>query len=350
MGISKEDQLMEKLISRVYPRIFICVFILMLLLPLRTFALDPHTIDQNFYGRSQLITAVANLRVEIGDRVFPKVIVGDVGWLVYTAENDMDGYQHADPFTSQEMTRIQQSLDRLSERYAEQGIILIVVVPPNKNTIYPERVPGEIPVLGPVSSLDQLISFLDQHGKTQLLDLRSALLEAREEREIYYATDTHWNDHGAFIAYQEIMKILGAAYPSLTAHPASDYKVVTREPEMLDLSENIGTTLFPEPRVQFAPQFDSGTNYKTVTVGGRRIQFSYNPDSDLPSAIVYHDSFFFRVIPFLGEHFRSGIYIQNYMGGGLWSLSWVEEHRPDIVIIEFSERYIHDLPLLIDPQ
>jgi hypothetical protein len=270
--------------------------------------------------------------------------------LIYTSENDIEGFQHADQFPDQELARIQQSLDALSARYAALGISLVVVVPPNKNTIYPERVPDKIPILGDRSSLDQLISYLNLHGKTQILDLRPALFAAREKQEIYYATDTHWNDYGAFIAYREIMEVLRTTHPEIIPHPASDYEVVSREAGPLDLAENIGTTLFPEQRIQFTPRFDSGTNYKTVTVGGRRIQFSHNPDAALPTAIVYHDSFFFRVIPLLGEHFSQAIFIQNYMGGGLWSLSWVEEQIPDIVIIEFSERYIHDLPLLIDPQ
>lgn len=335
---------------RTYSALFISAFLILTLLPLRTLALDPHGIEENFYGRTQLLTLFADLRIRIGDRVFPKVLVGDGGWLVYTAENDIVGYQRADAFSESELTRIQQSLDRLTAHYAAQGTTLLVVVPPNKNTIYRERVPAAVPMVGEQSSLDQLIAYLRTHGEAEILDLRPALTALKQERQIYYATDTHWNDFGAFAAYQETLRALSAQIPSLIAHPASDYEVVVREPENLDLAQNIATSLFPEQRVQFTPRFNSGTSYRTVTVGGRRIQFSHNPDAGLPTAIVYHDSFFFRVIPLLGEHFSEGIFIQNYMGGGLWSLSWVEERKPDIVIIEFSERYIHDLSLLIDPQ
>jgi len=33
----------------------------------------------------------------------------------------------------------------------------------------------------------------------------------------------------------------------------------------------------------------------------------------------------------------------------LWNLSWVDERQPDIVIIEFNERYLEDLPTFISP-
>ncbi len=336
--------------AHLYSLIFIAVFIGLLLVPLRTLAFDPSTFGDSFYMRGRLIAWTQNLRVLIGDRVFPKVIVGNNGWLVYTAENDIEDYQKADPFTEQQMAHIQQSLDALSAKYSARGITLLVVVPPNKNSIYPEYVPSQVPIIGKISKLDQLIDYLHQHGQTQILDLRPALLAAKRERQIYYATDTHWNDYGAFIAYQQVMGVLQKTYPQLIARPQSDFKVIEREPDFLDLSVNIGTTLFPESKIQFVPLFDTHTTYKNVTVGGRKIMFSYNPDTSLPKAIVYHDSFFFRVIPLLGEHFSNAIYLQNYLGGGLWSLSWVDEQKPDIVIIEFAERYLQDLPLLISPK
>jgi alginate O-acetyltransferase complex protein AlgJ len=339
----------KRSLNPIYHLVFSIGFVGLLLIPLRTLNLSPDSIEEEFYGRSFLIQAATNLRVAIGDRVFPKAIIGDDGWLVYTAENDIEDYQNANLFTDEELARIQTSLDRLTSTYAERGKTLLVVIAPDKNSIYPERVPNKIPVFGEESALDQLVSYLHEHGTAQILDLRPALLAAKDERQIYYATDTHWNDYGAFVAYNEILSALGKTFPNLQAHPEGDFKVTTSEPDLLDLSENIGTTLLRESKIQFVPQFDSDTNYKTVNVGGRRIQFSTNSNADLPTAIVYHDSFFFRVIPFLGEHFSSAMYIQNYMGGGLWNLSWVDERRPGIVIIEFTERYLHDLPLLIDP-
>lgn len=336
--------------KKYYPIFFIIVFIGLLLVPLRTLNLDPTLIEESFFLRTRLIDWSSSLRLTLGDRVFPKVIVGADGWLVYTAESDIEDYQKVDLFSEAELKHIQKSLDALAARYAERGITLIVVVPPNKNTIYPERVPATVPVLGEISKLEQLTDYLRQNGQTQLLDLRPALMAAKAEREIYYATDTHWNDYGAYIAYAAILTELHKTVPSLSPHPQTDFKVVTRAPEQLDLAENIGTTLYEEARIQFVPQFETHTTYKNVTVGGRKLMFSYNPDPSLPKMVLYHDSFFFRVIPLLGEHFHNGLFVQNYMGGGLWSLSWVDEQKPDVVIIEFSERFLQDLLLLIDPE
>jgi len=332
-----------------YSIALIIVFIGMLLIPLRTLALDPTAIEDSFYPRERLIRMIANLRLSIGDRVFPSVLVGENGWLVYTAEGDIEDYQHTTLFTDDELAGFQQNLDALAAQYAERGITLLVVVPPNKNSIYPERVPAQIPVLGNKSKLDQMVAYLQAHGKEQIIDLRPALLAAKSEHQVYYATDTHWNDYGVYIAYSALMTELHKAYPNLTAHPVTDFKIVKREPDQLDLSKNMDITLLPESKVQFVPKFDLHTAYKNINLGQRKLMFSYNPDASAPNVVMYYDSFFFSVLPLLGEHFQNGYYIQNYSGGGLWNLSWVDEQHPDVVIIEFSERYLDDLPKFIDP-
>lgn len=327
-----------------YSRALIVTFFVLCLVPLRTLTLDPHAIEESFYTRSRLIAWTSNLRLALGDRVFPKVIAGDNGWLVYTAENDIDDFQKIGLFSEEQLAQFQQNLDALSANYAERGIELIVVIAPNKNTIYPERVPGQIPVLGGESRLDQVTAYLRAHGNEQLVDLRPTLLAAKQERQIYYATDTHWNDYGAYIAYVALLEEAG-----ITPHPASDFEAVTRKPDLLDLSGNIGATLLPESKIQLAPRFDLRASYKNLNLGGRKLMFSYLPDDSLPDLVIFYDSFFFNVIPMLGEHFQHGLYVQNYTGGGLWNLSWVDEQEPDVVIIEFAERYLHDLPDFINP-
>lgn len=332
-----------------YPFLVIIVFLGMLLIPLRTLAFDPTAIEESFYTRGRLINLTSNLRLKLGDRVFPKVVVGENGWLIFTAEGDMQDYQKAEAFTEQELASFQTDLDGLSARYAERGITLLVVMVPNKNTIYSERVPSQIQVIGTESRLEQVTSYLLTHGQTRIVDLRPALKAARAEHEIYYATDTHWNGYGVYIAYLTILNELNKTFPNLAPRPASDFRVVVREPETMDLAVNIGTTLLPESKIQFVPQYDQRTSYKTVNLGGRRLMFSSNADASLPDLVMYYDSFFFTVNPLLGEHFHQGVFVQNYSGGGLWNLSWVDERQPDVVIIEFNERYLEDLPAFISP-
>lgn len=333
-----------------YSILFVLAFFGILVVQLRTLVFDPFAIEDSFYLRPHLVRWVANLRVSLGDRVFPKVLVGDDGWLVFTGEGDLDTYQRSAQFSNEELAGFQQNLDALAVDYAKRGITLLVIVPPSKNTIYPERVPTEIPVLGNQSKLDQMVTYLQQHGQTQIIDLRPGLLAAKQEREMYYATDTHWNDYGVYMAYSALMTELQKVYPNLAPRPLSDFKVVDGEPELMDLAENIGTTLLRESKVQFVANYDKQTHYKTINLSQRKLVFSSNPDESLPDLVMYYDSFFFQVVPLLGEHFHNGYFIQNFSGGGLWNLSWVDEQQPDVVIIEMAERYLDDLPHFLEPE
>ena len=325
-----------------YSWLYIFIFFGILMIPLRQLNFNPHQINSVFYKREELIALAANFRLRLGDRVFPKVLVGEEGWLFYTGEKNMDDYQNIIPFSDEELASIAQNLDALSAEYEEKGITLLVVIPPKKSSIYPEYMPEEITVLGSESRLDQLLTYLDENGKTSVMDLRSLLIEARKEREVYYKTDTHWNEYGSYLAYREIAEKLAEIYPSIQPHSFTDYKI-TEKNIPLDLAQNIGATLFDEPKKALQREEGYNTNFREIKTGGRKIMFSSTPNANLPTAIIYFDSFFFPINPLLGEHFSQATYIQNYFGGGIWNLYWVKKNKPDIVIIEFSERYLHDL-------
>jgi len=332
-----------------YPWLFVTAFLVLLLIPLRTLVLDPYAIEESFYPRSRLVALNANLRFVLGDRVFPKVIVGKDNWLVFTGENDLDDYQKSRQFTEDELAQLQQNLDALSARLAKRGITLLVIVPPNKSTIYPELVPDEIPVFDETGMLDRIVTYLHEHGKTKIIDLRPALLAEKKQHQIYYATDTHWNGYGVYIAYAALMTELNKVYPQINARTSGDFIVDTAEPEIMDLSRNMGVTFLPEAGIRFLPTYDLQANFKQIDLSSRKLMFSHVSDPNLPDLVLYYDSFFFNVIPMLGEHFNNGVYVQNFSGGGLWNLSWVDERKPDVVIIEFSERYLDALPRFIDP-
>ncbi len=332
-----------------YSWLLIFAFFGILIIPLRNLNFNPNQIDSDFYGRARLISAAANFRVRIGDHVFPKAVVGKDGWLFYTAEKNVDDYQNTIPFSTEELARIQQNLDAITEAYAKKGITFLVLIPPSKHTVYPEYMPDEIPVLGSESRLDQLINYLDKNGNTQLMDFRPIFAKAKEEEQIYYATDTHWNEHGAFLAYEEIIKELSLTQSAIQPIPFSAYKINEIKTTTLDIARNIGTTTLKEPKLKLQNQNPLLATFREISVGSRKIMYSSVQDEKLPTAVIYYDSFFFSVIPLLGEHFSQAMYIQNYLGGGLWKLHWVEFNDPDIVIVEFTERYIHDLDKLVKP-
>jgi len=135
------------------------------------------------------------------------VLRGREDWLFWTGEGNIDDYQNAHPFSRADLEQIEGKLSAVQRRLAAQGIAFLVAPAPNKETIYPEMLPPEIVKIGKQSRLDQLLAYLEEkHSAVKVLDLRPVLLDNKAQHQLYYRTDTHWNDYGAYYAARNILK------------------------------------------------------------------------------------------------------------------------------------------------
>ena len=57
------------------------------------------------------------------------------------------------------------------------------------------------------------MEYMKAHSTVELLDLRDALTRAKARHPVYYSTDSHWNDYGAYTGYVEIMRRISKYYP-----------------------------------------------------------------------------------------------------------------------------------------
>lgn len=303
--------------------------------------------DTSFWGQRKLIARFADLRLAVGDQVFPNVLVGKDGWLIFTAEGSLDDYQNSFRFSDEQIVTITNQLAELQSRLAARGATLLVVIVPNKPTIYPEIVPPEIEKLSDASRLERLTAHLQKNLPGVLLDLRPTLSDGRVARDVYYRTDTHWNDYGMFLAYQAILHELAKSRPELAPYPLEMFELVEDTPELWDLAANTGSVNLREPFLKIFPQFENPTLERQMDAGGRRIYTSWTQEDTLPRLLMYHDSFGPRLFGLLGIHFSSAISVPHYSGRPIWSTNWIEQQDPDVVIIEIAERYLHDLNVLL---
>jgi hypothetical protein len=123
---------------------------------------------------------------------------------------------------------------------------------PNKNTVYPEKLPKAFSRPAKESHLDQMLRYVAAHPGLDVVDLRPALRMAKDENQIFYVTDSHWNAYGAFAAYREIMKHLKRYFPDMRPFEREDYTAVEYSGLPGDLAFLLGLQkLLPEPRVVF---------------------------------------------------------------------------------------------------
>lgn len=273
-----------------------------------------------------------------------KVLLGKKGWLFYNSPEDgvnFDDFIGNSNFTQNEIDKIVEKLKYFDEYTKEKNIYLLFVIAPNKQTIYSEYVPNYY--LNKKSSytrIDQIVHIFDSLN-INYIDLRQKLIKNKNRYNIplYYKTDTHWNQLGAFIGYEEIIQRIKSNFNLLPIIKIEDFSIKTiNNNGNGDLAGFLNLPNFfsdSEVILNYKGNFKS---YSTPPI------YNLNSDSklqkidnsSLPKLLVYHDSFLEYLIPYLSESFSESAY-QKY-----WNFNYqnIETVKPDIVMVELVERYI----------
>ena len=268
----------------------------------------------------------------------PDVTRGKEGWLFLANERSTDYYRHTELFTPPELERWRQVLEARRNWLAARGAAYLFVVAPNKETIYGEMMPELLTQVAPESRLDLLVTYLRGHSDVRLVDLHGVLTAAKGEERLYHKTDTHWNDRGAFRAYRAIMAAVPASVSGATALPWDRFERTERDTEGMDLTRQIGIRdVFRERRLDLTPTRPLGLaaveqdDVRPVAVSAR--------GTDLPAVVVFRDSFFSSLLPWLAESFGTGLYLWQ----DEFAVEPIDRIHPQVVIQEIVERKLMQL-------
>ena len=297
--------------------------------------------NDHFGFRSQLVRgqALAKIRwLKVSSSA--DVVCGKAGWLFYAGEDSIAGYRAAQPFTEAELKRWTRVLEGRRRWLARRNIYYVFTVAPDKHTVYPEYMPEQIKRVRDESRLDQLIAYLKENSGVEVVDLRPALLDAKRRYPIYYQTDTHWNDYGAFVAYEEITRALHKLLPAIEPLPESDFNFQSEQTAGKDLANILGLAdAFTETTVSLRPRrgfhaLSSNQPLERSTIESTATFASEQPGRELPRLVMFRDSFANRLIPFLAENFSRAVYVWD----ANFEPALVEQEHPDVVLDEIVER------------
>jgi hypothetical protein len=228
-----------------------------------------------------------------------------------------------------------------------RGIPYVVMIVPDKATIYPEYLPRWVTKVAPQTRLDRLYGALAAYPEITVLDLRPALTAAKPRERTYFKTDSHWNLVGATIGYDALATVLMAKVPGFPAVPPERPPYVAgvdfysgdlaqmigsrgafREDDIAPLGKVLANVAGHCAKPVPAPPSPPGAEADTLIYACDR--------PGLPTALVYRDSMAISLIPLLSENFRRVVYVSRPFERTL-----VERERPDVVIEELVERTMH---------
>ncbi|TFG88736.1 MAG: hypothetical protein E4H17_01900, partial [Gemmatimonadales bacterium] len=256
-----------------------------------------------------------------------KLVFGSSGWIFYDSDKVPDGVTMLDfrglaPFTPGDLVAVRSSLERQTRWCRERGIACVFIVVPNKETIYPEYLPKSVRRFVPRTRLDQVVEVIGADSTIMLIDLRGPLLRAKNRcpYPLYSRGGTHWNQLGAFYAYQAVLARLSRFFPRLRPHGLDDFDVVvdrnSSDDHWLGLRENVSCRF----------------NLKQGNSRSRA-------DAEIGKVVVIYDSSWDVLEPFLSLHIRRVVQEHVDLSRDR-SRPLIERERPDLVVYEMTERYL----------
>ncbi len=317
------------------------------------------TIADAFPLRSGLIGAYHGVQYRVlHDLSAPLVIVGRDGWLFYAV--DERRYLTGD-YDARETT-----LARTADAYAgrarwcdARGIAYLLVLAPNKSTVYAAFLPPRMHVAAPTLA-DRLVPLFRARG-VRVVDERAAMRAdavaagADPLRMLYSKGDTHWTDIAAYVEYRAVVDALRTSGVRDRIDPRALQPYVTETGES-DLFRLAGISPFVRDRVvryyfpRRARDAAASPAVPVPTAISPRVRALTTGDAGLPNAVIFGDSFSSALTPFLAEDFDRTV-VANYapaFPAVRFDRHLVAAARPRIVIQEIVERSLVDGPGLDD--
>ena len=257
------------------------------------------------------------------DKVLPssadfKAVRGDDGWLFNTLNGALAQHRGLLPFAGGEADAWLDALARMQAHVESSGAVFIAAIAPNKHTIYPEKLSTYPRQIAGETRLDEV----QRRANTRdlpLVDLRPALMAAKADEKIYYQTDSHWTDLGAYQGFVEVRRALldrGITVPNV---PQDSLKRREKTDFQGDLYGLLGIE-------DGAPE--------TVTLIKR-------PEAMGPKAgsiLIIGDSFTGQLQKYFESTFETVDFVGNNAGDP--DFREVDPGNYDVVLFEIVERYL----------
>lgn len=291
----------------------------------------------HFYLRQDLITAWSALNAQaLHSSITEDVVLGEDGWLYFG--DTLPDYTGLNPMSGREIFSAARNLSLMAEYCEGQGAEFLFTVAPNKNSLYPERMPA-LPRNDSRSNADRLAEELERQG-VNTLDCFALFREQAET--LYFQTDSHWNGKGAALAADAVNEALGRSsgyfdgpFTQEAVHKGDLYDMLYPAGSGLEADQVYGGTL----NFEYDAPIRSAENLTIMTHGGGE-----------GSLLMFRDSFGNNLYPYLADSFDAALFSRSMP----YRLDLVAQREADYVVAELVERnlryLIQNVPVMPAPR
>jgi alginate O-acetyltransferase complex protein AlgJ len=294
-------------------------------------------------GRETLVGWHARLKVNgLHVSSTPRVWLGTDGSLFFNHWADLR-YPNLPIYVDRAVDRWGAVMRARRDWCEARGIRLLVVVVPDKQSVYPELLPAIARGRPDSQVLDRVLARWRADPPVPVLDLRPDLLTAKQFGPVYYRYDTHWTPMGTYVGAARtvaaLADVLPGPNPPWTEVPHGTVSVAPDDLwKILGEPGRPADEVLPVPLRRDARARPTG---ETISVPmADRLQH-INPSvwegGTGPRVVLFHDSF-----ADLGFNSVLGDHCSRLATVGTYQLieEVVERERPSVVVCELVERML----------
>jgi len=264
-----------------------------------------------------------------------QVVLGDEGWLYYSSKSDFsyESITRANSFKEDAIAPYVQEIKKRQDFLNKRGILNCHAFWPNKSTIVSNYLPKKLwqQTIQQPSRMEQVYDFANvQYTDLCLVDIRNDFYGF--PGPLYLKHDSHWNDRGAFMAYQSLMSSLG-----LEAHTVQDFTWALEETTKGDLLSLVGLCNASSITEEIPKLTFKGNKLveKIEREGRAGPKFTCVGAENKMTLLMFRDSYGSALRQFLSLHFETAYYPWSDYDQEL-----VDELQPDVIIVAKVERYM----------
>ncbi len=268
-----------------------------------------------------------------------EVVTGKDGWLFYNNifdDNCIEAYKGMNLFTEEELRQIQNNLCTAQSELEENGMEFVLFIAPNKERIYPEKMPDCFGEPAEEYRTKQLIEYLKENTDIRIVYPYDDLMHTKElyGQNIYYRLDTHWNEIGGYVGSSALLAELG-----IDMTPIPSLRIEMTEPTICDLADML------HMREQLNSDADfilSGYDIYGVKTEEHDMLGTYRyqcEGADERKFFMIRDSFADAMDDYLGSRFQESCMV-HYKA---YRPEMLEVEAPDVFVYELVERRINNL-------
>lgn len=266
-----------------------------------------------------------------------KVIKGKENWMYFMTTNPVDNsvsdFLGNNLYSEEVMAAYAERYQAVNDTFSSRGQTFVALIAPNKESVYPEYMPNDYGQITDESRTERAVKYINENTTAHVLYLEDLLKEYKEDYQVYYKHDTHWNHLGGFLGVLAVNNVLQGTDISL-----DDVEIVEHSDTQRDLSNMLSMTKKSTPDIEY--EITSKTDMKVKTVAAHEDASYYHWTSDAKdtrSVLMIRDSFGISMMGFLPRYYGEVVVVNDIMH----AKQLLQERHFDIILFETVERLNH---------